>query len=452
MKDKKSFMKRVISFVSSFTILCFGMNYSTAPLYTNAVGEIETLKQSDNNGESENITDEVMFQKLAEQLALLINITRTENGLQPIKLTPDLCSVASTRAWEISVDFSHRRIDGSNFKTALDKKGINYSEAYETIACGYSDPENTMNQLKQSSAFMDIILNPSITHLGVGAIYRDKSTNSWYWEQLFITAEGSMNDEYLPKKFTFPENFEFPGEPADNPTIIPEETTDPNTIQGIDFKEYADRVVILVNQARAEAGLDPLMMVSYLADMATVRARECIGKFGHQRLDGSKFSTIIDDNLVPWTKCAENIAAGSATPEDTFEQWRNSPKHWAAIMNPAFTYIGVGVGYERNSIYKWYWEQLFVKADAEAMERLSPYIPSAIKPIGTGDMTGDGCIDGFDFILLLRYIKDPKNVYLNDEQLKYADVMQDGQINLVDAAYLQKYLLGSVKAIPVKLF
>ncbi len=38
-----------------------------------------------------------------------------------------------------------------------------------------------------------------------------------------------------------------------------------------DINEMADRIVYLVNEARAEAGLEPIYSVPYLSELATVR-------------------------------------------------------------------------------------------------------------------------------------------------------------------------------------
>ena len=50
-----------------------------------------------------------------------------------------------------------------------------------------------------------------------------------------------------------------------------------------DLKAMADEIVILVNEARVEAGLKPLKAVPYLNDKARERARETIFDFSHYR-------------------------------------------------------------------------------------------------------------------------------------------------------------------------
>jgi len=222
-----------------------------------------------------------------------------------------------------------------------------------------------------------------------------------------------------------------------------------------DLNEMAEKVVYLVNEARAEAGLEPIYAVPYLSELATVRAEECSESFGHSRISGESFVTVIDYEVAPWAKASENIASGMDTPEATFEQWKNSPSHWAAIMSPEFTHMGVGVVYNSESTDKWYWQQLFIKVDTYERpdgELDGQYIPDEYKivPQVTGDINGDGVIDSFDYVLLCSYIN--KQVTLNPAQVESADILQDGAITYSDAAYLRKYILGEINEVPVKLF
>lgn len=219
-----------------------------------------------------------------------------------------------------------------------------------------------------------------------------------------------------------------------------------------DFKEMAEQMIVLVNEARAEAGLNPVYAVPYLNDMAYVRARECIAQFSHERIDGSSFISLIDDNLVPWNKAYENIAAGMPSVEATFAQWKESPKHWAAIMNPDITHMGAGVAYEPNSQYGWYWEQMFIQVWDDVESVSGQYYPDKYKivPKSTGDINGDSIIDSFDYVMLVRYIEGETT--FNPLQIDSADIFKDGAITYADAVYLKKYILGEVTELPIKLF
>lgn len=123
-----------------------------------------------------------------------------------------------------------------------------------------------------------------------------------------------------------------------------------------DYADYAVSVLDLVNENRASYGLAPLTLASDLCDDADVRAEEIVSLFSHTRPDGSSCFTVIDGS---YRRVAENIAAGLATPEETVDQWMNSPGHRANILDPELRELGVGYCYEDGSAYGHYWVQLF---------------------------------------------------------------------------------------------
>ena len=161
------------------------------------------------------------------------------------------------------------------------------------------------------------------------------------------------------------------------------------------------------------------------------------------------FITVLDDSLVPYTRAAENIAAGSDNAEDTFNQWKNSPSHWATIMNPEYTHIGVAVSYDQNSAYKYYWEQFFVATDKKLDNQVIPERYKTV-PKSSGDIDGDADINAFDLITINQYLADD-TAFLNDLQVSSADMLKDGVITSADAMVLRKYLLGEYKTLPVTL-
>lgn len=213
-----------------------------------------------------------------------------------------------------------------------------------------------------------------------------------------------------------------------------------------DLNAMAVEIVVLVNEARAEAGLRPVYMVPYLNDVAKVRARECVFSFSHTRPDGSSFITALDENLVPYYRAAENIAAGHSTAAETFEQWKNSPSHWAAIMNPNYTHLGVAVAFEENSTYRHYWQQLFVEVDEPLAGQYIPHEARSV-PQSMGDLNGDAQVSVFDLVDLNKYLAGICE--LNDYQLENADMLKDGVITSADAAVLKGYLIGEYDTLPM---
>jgi uncharacterized protein YkwD len=82
--------------------------------------------------------------------------------------------------------------------------------------------------------------------------------------------------------------------------------------------------------------------------------------FEHTSLDGRQFGDRMTDagftGGAPW---GENIAAGSATPEDVVRGWMGSPGHCANIMSPQFRVIGIGYAFDGGSTFGHYWTQNF---------------------------------------------------------------------------------------------
>ncbi|MCM1315300.1 MAG: CAP domain-containing protein [Alistipes senegalensis] len=221
-----------------------------------------------------------------------------------------------------------------------------------------------------------------------------------------------------------------------------------------DYTAMTERLVYLVNEARTESGLEPIYAVPYLNELAEERAEECMNNPIQARIGGNSFITIVDYDIAPWSTAAEIVASGMATPEETFEQWKNSPSQWSAIMNPDFTHMGVGVTYDPESENGWYWEQLFITVDV--FERPDgdiegQYLPDEfqIVPQVAGDINGDGMVDSFDYLLICRYVNN--QITLDSQQIKCADILRDGNVGYSDAAVLRQYILGENIKVPVKL-
>lgn len=143
-----------------------------------------------------------------------------------------------------------------------------------------------------------------------------------------------------------------------NPTPDPEPEPEPTTSYN---REFADRVIELVNIERAKEGLKPLKKDDTLNGLSDIRAKETVTLFDHKRPNGTKWSTILKENNVSYTNAAENIASGYSTPEDVVNAWMNSEGHRASIMSKTYEKIGVSCYIDNNSKYKYYWDQLFIK-------------------------------------------------------------------------------------------
>ncbi|MFS8482718.1 MAG: CAP domain-containing protein [Acidimicrobiia bacterium] len=137
--------------------------------------------------------------------------------------------------------------------------------------------------------------------------------------------------------------------PAPPPPPAPTTTTRPPAASP------ADRVVELVNAARAEAGCGPLATDERLARAAQGHADDMAaqGYFSHTSLDGRSFADRVRDAGHP-RPGGENIAQGQRSAEEVHEAWMGSPAHRDNILNCDFTAIGVGV-----NTGAWTWVQDF---------------------------------------------------------------------------------------------
>lgn len=140
---------------------------------------------------------------------------------------------------------------------------------------------------------------------------------------------------------------------------------------------YSTDVFNLVNQERASRGIAQVSVlyrvitigtrtvrVNYLGRIATIKAADMRNNnyFSHTSPTYGTPGEMLIRFGVDWTAYGENIAAGQRTPQEVMNAWMDSPGHRENILNPDFTYLGVGyVPGNTESDYATYWVQLFVR-------------------------------------------------------------------------------------------
>lgn len=127
-----------------------------------------------------------------------------------------------------------------------------------------------------------------------------------------------------------------------------------------DAERMADQVVQLVNLARAERGLQPVLVNSELeqaaADYACRMATE--GFFGHRDpIRGEGPATRAVACKYKFYAVGENLAAGQATPAEVMKVWMESPPHRDLILGPNWKELGVAV--RTGGEHSIYWVQEF---------------------------------------------------------------------------------------------
>ena len=124
---------------------------------------------------------------------------------------------------------------------------------------------------------------------------------------------------------------------------------------------YEQQAVALINQERASRGIAPLAIVPELTQSARLESRYLADNdyWGHTWPDGTSPWDRMHWACYDYRTAAENIAAGYPTPAAAVSGWMNSDGHRAAILNTAFTEIGLGYAYNASSTYGAYWTANF---------------------------------------------------------------------------------------------
>ena len=309
----------------------------------------------------------------------LINTERASAGLDALAIDSQLDTAANLHTDEMAqADLMTHQLPGkAGLGERVSATGYDWKSAAQSIAAGYTSPEDVVDGWLNSSTNRKNIFNPEFTEIGIGfnnVPDGNSSDYDTYWTQVF----GSRNDstpqnnkdvnveidkESSPEKVEEvkyqPEfNFSTEVKEIDDSPAIP---NNQNNVGGFD-----GRVLELVNQERAVAGLDELAIDSQLDRAADLHNREMVkaDSMQHQLPGEAKLGDRVSATGYNWSRVAENIAAGQQSPEEVVDGWMNSPGHRKNILNPKFTHMGLGYDNapdNNNNFndYDTYWTQVF---------------------------------------------------------------------------------------------
>ncbi|MDR1674374.1 MAG: CAP domain-containing protein [Oscillospiraceae bacterium] len=116
-----------------------------------------------------------------------VNAERAKAGLNALVYDEKLMELAAKRADEEAYSSypDHNRPNGDPFYSILQEAGLNYRYCAENWASGKPSVAETMNQWMNSEGHRANILNPKLTHFGIGYTYVSDSQFRHYWVQLF---------------------------------------------------------------------------------------------------------------------------------------------------------------------------------------------------------------------------------------------------------------------------
>ena len=109
-------------------------------------------------------------------------------------------------------------------------------------------------------------------------------------------------------------------------------------------------LIVLINEARSEKQVAPLAADSSLDLTARLKAEDMAAKnyYGHDPNDGTQWDTIIKANRAD-SFVSENIARCYNSSEEEVEAWRQSPDHYANLMDSQWTKYGTATVWDVES-------------------------------------------------------------------------------------------------------
>lgn len=197
---------------------------------------------------------------------------------------------------------------------------------------------------------LNIRKGPSTKHMILGTVKKNEwvsvlaAIDGWYvvLDQKTGTV-GCVSGKYLqpPNKVNNPPSNSTPKATPKPTAAAPKPTEAP--AQG-NLSADEQKVLNLINQERAKAGLAALKADAALMDVARLKAKDMVQNnyFSHQSPTyGSPFDMMRQFG-ISFKTAGENIA-GNSTEEGAVKAWMNSEGHRKNILNGSFNYTGIGV-------------------------------------------------------------------------------------------------------------
>lgn len=190
------------------------------------------------------------------------------------------------------------------------------------------------------------------------------------WEKYSETSlkpkRESKKEEVKPKEITKPSAADKTEEGKFVPEIISFNGMPKGTenVAVYDFQGEKE-LLIMINKERKRQKMDTLLWNSDLSRACRYHATDMGAQdyFDHNSYDISKGKLVLAGDTFDRIRAfysstfvnSENIAAGNASATATYEQWYNSPGHYANMFNKSSKKVGIGMARVPGSSYEYYW-------------------------------------------------------------------------------------------------
>lgn len=144
-------------------------------------------------------------------------------------------------------------------------------------------------------------------------------------------------------------------------------------------ESQAQRFLQLINDYRLSEGMSALKLSSALTAAAQGHSNDMATRdyFSHTTPEGVTFDQRIREAGYAYsTALGENIAAGYETADSVFAAWKSSPGHNSNMLSAMFVVIGIGLAYNEQSTYGYYWTTDFGGYDDTGTQPPPPSPPT----------------------------------------------------------------------------
>jgi uncharacterized protein YkwD len=111
----------------------------------------------------------------------MISGYRGNNGLGAVTIDPELMRLASEQAATMAARDKLDHDAGRPFQDRIRKSGFDASVAVENISAGYHTLAEAFSGWRDSPPHRANMLNRSVTHMGIAAVYTPKSKYKVFW-------------------------------------------------------------------------------------------------------------------------------------------------------------------------------------------------------------------------------------------------------------------------------
>ena len=125
----------------------------------------------------------------AEAAQSMISGYRSNNGLGPVTIDPELMQLAAAQAQVMAARDKLDHDVGAPFQERIRKSGFDAAVAVENIGAGYHTLAEAFSGWRDSPPHRANMLNASVTRMGIAAVYTPKSKYKVFWSLILAAPD-----------------------------------------------------------------------------------------------------------------------------------------------------------------------------------------------------------------------------------------------------------------------